>query len=541
MEKIYKVVESLYKQQFGVEPPKYLKYISIAFAGFGLLIARNIFWKLLNKLRSYPPGPLGLPFIGCLFSFGGTPRKFLVNTANTYGPIAYFPLLASNNIIISDPKIMVKLYQNEKIIDRPEMYSRPTPSFMESSGSIWSKRRKYASTTVFSITKSSFILSSVKKCINKYLEPIMDEKYVKNKELWYPAQDLYCMSMNNILSATFDIILPFDDQFITDYANITKEVFSKIPLMFLCDLMFNYNDNISSMFKYPLTGYWHKDGDKMLVNFMRNNGFIIDREKNILRRKDDKERDNANSKLNVYIDFLISKYNENEIKVKEITSDLHLILAAAIDTTTKSMEYGFLLLAKYPDIQEMIYKELQDIMNENNLKEFDFSIINKLHIFRAFIHEVLRISSVTATGLPHITNRKHNIDIDGKNMVIPKGTVCHANVYFMQRYLDWNDGNKILKERNDEIHLEYWLKDDDDGNGNKKFKMNDNFVLFGVGKRNCVGQSLAMKAIYATFGLMINKYKFKPENNDTNGMDIKQEWSIVLEIDPPIGIQVDKR
>ena len=71
--------------------------------------------------------------------------------------------------------------------------------------------------------------------------------------------------------------------------------------------------------------------------------------------------------------------------------------------------------------------------------------------------------------------------------------------------------------------------------------MNDNFVLFGVGKRNCVGQSLVIKAMYAVFGLMINKYKFRPENNDYQGMEIKQRWDLILPVDPPIGIHVDRR
>ena len=214
-------------------------------------------------------------------------------------------------------------------------------------------------------------------------------------------------------------------------------------------------------------------------------------------------------------------------------------MVASIDTVSKSAEYGFLLLAKYPDVQEMIYKEMQDVMKENNLKEFDFSILTQLHVFRAFIYEVLRISNVIPFGVPHRTNREHIMDVDGRKMVIPKDTICHSNTFFMHTYLDWNDGNKILKKPNIDIHLEYWLHDDEDGN--KKFKMNDNFILFGAGKRNCVGQGLAMKEMYAMFGLMMSKYKFKAKNNDPNGMNIKQNWNMVMVVDPPLGILVDKR
>ena len=88
---------------------------------------------------------------------------------------------------------------------------------------------------------------------------------------------------------------------------------------------------------------------------------------------------------------------------------------------------------------------------------------------------------------------------------------------------------------NNEIHLEYWLNDDN------KFKMNENFISFGVGKRDCVGKSLAMKSMFAVFGLLIPKYKFKAQNDNPNGMNIKQKWGLTLIVDPPIGIYVEKR
>ena len=66
--------------------------------------------------------------------------------------------------------------------------------------------------------------------------------------------------------------------------------------------------------------------------------------------------------------------------------------------------------------------------------------------------------------------------------------------------------------------------------------------MFGVGKRDCIGKSLALKAMYAIFGLMIPKYKFNAPNDDPNQMNIKQIWgAFILPVDPPIGIRVTKR
>merc|ERR1712061_673421 len=152
-------------------------------------------------------------------------------------------------------------------------------------------------------------------------------------------------------------------------------------------------------------------------------------------------------------------------------------------------------------------------MKKNGLKDFDYSILHQLHIFRAFIHEMLRIGSSVPMGAPHMTTEDVSIEVEGKNIVIPKYTLMHSNTIYIHLWLDWNDGNKPLSKENNDIHLDYWL-DAETG----RFKMNDNFVLFSVGKRDCVGKSLAMKSLYAMFALFLLRYKFVAP--DTDKMEI---------------------
>ena len=526
LDTLYNKITYIYKQQFDTEPPKYFKYIVIAFGGLSVYVFRIIFWKLLNKLRNYPPGPIGAPFLGCLLQFGGTPRKFLVNVATKYGPITYVPLMTSNNIFVNDVKILRKLYLDEKINERPPVTNRRIPEFISTNGHKWNKRRKYAATTVFNLTNTSFILSHVKKAIAN-IEPEINKNNIQNKQLWYPSDDIYYIALNNVFSAVFDHVLPRNDPFIKQFSEFADESIQASGVVILMELMFNYSIKLPNWIKNKLIWNMMDDADERIINWMKNNGFTVNRKQNELYRT------NQNSSKQVYVDLLISKMNEKEIDIEEFLSDVQVILAAGIDTTSKSTEYGFALLIKYPDIQARIYEELQSVMKKQGFEEFNFKILNELHIFRAFIHETLRIAAVVPTGLPHMTTKKHIIDIDGKTMVIPKKTMIHQNTYFMQKYLDWNDGNKVLTKENNEIHLEYWL------NEQGKFKKNENFVLFGVGKRDCVGQGLALKAMYAMFGLMINKYKFIPESD--NQVNIQQKWGLILGINPPIGIRVQRR
>ena len=174
-------------------------------------------------------------------------------------------------------------------------------------------------------------------------------------------------------------------------------------------------------------------------------------------------------------------------------------------------------------------------MEKSGLKEFEYSIMNQLHIFRAFIHEMLRIASVVPLGMPHYTTEDVTIEVKGNKMVIPKWTSLYPNMVYIHKWTDWNDGNKPLEKENNDIHLEYWL-DAETG----KFKMNENFVLFGVGKRDCAGRGLAMKSLYAMFALFLLRYEFVAPNNDPDAMEIKQKWSIVLWT-PQLGINVKQR
>ena len=232
---------------------------------------------------------------------------------------------------------------------------------------------------------------------------------------------------------------------------------------------------------------------------------------------------------------MIDKLENGEISVDEIVSDLGTMMEASVDTTNATAEHGFLLLAKHPDVQQRVHEELVAVMARHNLKEFAFSMLSELHVFRAFIHEILRISCVAPTGGPHVAMEDHELEVGGKRVVIPKWTVCHSNALYIQKWTDWKNGNKALNAENNSVRLEYWLDD------HLKFKMNDNLVVFGFGRRDCAGKSLALKTLYAVFGIMMTRYSFIAPHGDPDAMHIRQSFGLVLSVNPPIGIRVQQR
>ena len=99
---------------------------------------------------------------------------------------------------------------------------------------------------------------------------------------------------------------------------------------------------------------------------------------------------------------------------------------------------------------------------------------------------------------------------------LPIGTMPIINVaaigvnpkYWIKDY----DEKKHGKINMNEIHFDFWMEDG-------KFvrqKNGDNFFAFHVGKRDCIGQSLAMKELMIVLAMIFMKYEIKSVDGKTD-------------------------
>merc|ERR1712173_322090 len=144
--------------------------------------------------------------------------------------------------------------------------------------------------------------------------------------------------------------------------------------------------------------------------------------------------------------------------------------------------------------------------------------LSKLTLFRAYIHEILRLYPVAETTAPHFLKDfgdanvdRIAVEVDGSEYFIKKGQIFYVNSVAISRKCEywiheWNEkyfqNNEDLSNIDmDKMHFHFWI--DDLG----KFRNNKALSTFSFGMRECVGKQVAIKNLYVIMAALIIKYE----------------------------------
>ena len=272
--------------------------------------------------------------------------------------------------------------------------------------------------------------------------------------------------------------------------------------------------------------------------------FYADKLDKLRHRRTETLRSIINQKINSkdhtetsYVDYTHEMVTKGELTQDEEIADMFVLFAAGMDTTSSTLEFSVTLLAKYQGIQDKVRKELLDVMG----KQYNIKLINKCSLFRAAVHEIMRISSVVFGGLHHLSYSDYWVELDdGTRYKIPKNYLVTPNLDYIHIYGKGKDEH-WKRTNGDEIILDNFLIKDDDGG--IRFVTNESFIPFGVGKRNCIGRELAMKEIYYTLGYLLMNYKVSLWNKEDENRDVSLMRSSTIAtafLDPSIPIKIEK-
>ncbi|XP_040891246.1 cytochrome P450 2U1 [Toxotes jaculatrix] len=466
------------------------------------------FYQKQRDLSNIPPGPKPWPVVG---NFGGFLIPSFIKTsfgqlaestdsmksimftltdqANVYGNV-YSLFVGSQLIVVLNGYEVVK----DALSNHPEVFSdRPdVPSVtiltkrkgivFAPYGPIWRKQRKFCHTILrnFGLGKLSF-----EPCILQGLATVKTELLRLNEECGGSGVNLAPLIRNTVSNVICSMILGqrfhhTDHEFHTLLGLMDRglEICVNSPAILI---------NMCSLLYYLPFGVF-----KELRRVERDITVFLKRI--IAKHRETLDPENPRDLVDMYLMEMLAQQaaGEEDSSFTEdylfyIVGDLFI---AGTDTTTNSVLWTLLYMVLYPDIQDKVQAEIDEVVGRQRVPSLTDR--GSLPFTEATIMEVQRLTVVVPLSIPHMASKTTEF----RGYTIPKGTVILANLWSVHRDPTlWDDPDSFIPSR--------FL--DDEGNLLRK----EYFIPFGIGRRVCMGEQLAKMELFLTVTSLLQAFKFR--------------------------------
>ncbi|XP_050203737.1 cytochrome P450 710A1-like [Mercurialis annua] len=180
----------------------------------------------------------------------------------------------------------------------------------------------------------------------------------------------------------------------------------------------------------------------------------------------------------------------------EIGGYLFDFLFAAQDASTSSLLWAVTLLDSHPDVLAKVRAEVSAVWSPESGKLINVEQIRELKYTQAVAREVIRYRA-PATLVPHIAVRDFPLT---ESYTIPKGTIVFPSVY-ESSFQGFTEPDRFDPDRFSDERQEDQL-----------FKRN--FLAFGAGPHQCVGQRYALNHLVLFISMFVMIFDFKRDQTD---------------------------
>ncbi|XP_047736556.1 cytochrome P450 2L1-like [Hyalella azteca] len=161
------------------------------------------------------------------------------------------------------------------------------------------------------------------------------------------------------------------------------------------------------------------------------------------------------------------------------------------ETTSSTLRWMILLLSIYPDVQAKAQRCLDEVVPLTRLP--CLADKSRLEYVDAMLLDVLRLSSLVPTSLIHSATA--DVVFEGYN--IPKGTCLLVCSELCQK-------KKSFWQKPDHLYPEHFLDENGKLDGKK-----ENFLPFSIGRRQCLGESLARMELFLFATAILQRFKIE--------------------------------
>ncbi|XP_015272680.1 PREDICTED: cytochrome P450 2J2-like [Gekko japonicus] len=440
-------------------------------------------WKQLRPHRSYPPQPPQVPVIEILWKLVyNLSKDTLIKLAEKYGNIYMLWMGPESAFVLSGYEAV-----KEGLINHEDDFAdRPVTPFMKaigkeqgiilSNGHTWKQQRKFGLATM---RKLGLGKKGVEHQIEEEAHQLV-ETFARAKGHPFDSSVPITISVSNVICpVAFGLRFWAEDK---EFLKMVEaiECISKFP----ATIYQNFYDTFPWLMKY-LPGP-HR---KALASSDVIHSFA--------RKEIEKHKENpAVHEPQDFIDFYLyqieksrkdpdSTYNEDNL-----TQCIFDLFVAGTETTALTLRWALLLMAKHPDIQEKVHKEMEDVLGSS--QPFSYQDWKKLPYTSAVIHEIIRSQYILLFGIP----RQCTKDVNILGFLIPKEAQIFPDL--RSALLDPKQW-----EKPQEFNPNHFL--DQDGS----FVEKEAFLPFGAGARVCLGEQLARIEIFIFFTTLLRAFTFQ--------------------------------
>ncbi|XP_023253268.1 cytochrome P450 2K1-like [Seriola lalandi dorsalis] len=434
--------------------------------------------------KKEPPGPRPLPLLGNLLQMDlKRPYETLLKFSKKYGSVFTIYLGPKKVVVLAGYKTVKEALVNhaEEFGERAQMQIMNDVS--QGHGVLWSNGESWKEMRRFALTNLRDYGMGKKACEDKICEESqqLTEVFKKFKGKAFDMTQPINYAVSNIIcSMVYGSRFEYDDPEFTSLVDRTN----KYTLLVGSPSIQVYN-------LFPWIGRWISNKKKFCKLYEANKKMNLE----LVRRL--KETLNPQMCRGFVDAFLVRKQH---LEKSEITnSHFHnenllmtviQLFGAGTETTSTTIRWGLLFMAKYPKIQDQVQEELSRVIGSRQVQVEDRK---NLPFTDAVIHETQRLANISPMSLPHKTSQ----DITFQGYFIKKGTTVYpllTSVLYDES--EW--------EKPYSFYPAHFL--DKDG----KFVKRDAFLPFSAGRRICLGESLARMELFIFFTSLLQHFRFTP-------------------------------